>query len=222
MSTELARYDAMCRAIEAAYRVDEVKDIRDKARALEIYAQQAQNVEAERRACEIRLRAERRAGELLRHTQKAAGAKGNPGGRGAKIVRLHRDTAQCEPAKLADMGISKKQSSDWQKLAAIPQKAFERALTESDRPTTIGIIKATEPYLIDGIVLAEGKKRTLLIPKDALWLHGRLCDFERRDVLSRDPSEMLKGATEEMLDDVHRLAPLLAKWLRRIGAANGQ
>ena len=34
----LVRYDAMCRAIEQAYRIDEVKDIRDKAMALEAYA----------------------------------------------------------------------------------------------------------------------------------------------------------------------------------------
>jgi hypothetical protein len=37
-SASLVRYDAMCRAIEAAYKVDEVKDIRDQAIALETYA----------------------------------------------------------------------------------------------------------------------------------------------------------------------------------------
>ena len=34
MAKELVRYDAMCRAIAAAYKMDEVKDIRDKALAL--------------------------------------------------------------------------------------------------------------------------------------------------------------------------------------------
>jgi hypothetical protein len=53
---ELINYNAMYRAIEAAYRVDEVEAIHDKAAAFEIYAKQAQNVEAERQACEIRLR----------------------------------------------------------------------------------------------------------------------------------------------------------------------
>jgi hypothetical protein len=40
-----------------------VKDIRDKARAIEMYARQAQNTEAERLAILIRLRAERKCGQ---------------------------------------------------------------------------------------------------------------------------------------------------------------
>jgi hypothetical protein len=62
--TQLVRYDAMCHAIAEAYAIDEVKDIRDKAIALEQYARQARNIEAERKAAEIRLRAERKCGEL--------------------------------------------------------------------------------------------------------------------------------------------------------------
>jgi hypothetical protein len=77
MTTALARYDAMCRAIEAAYKVDEVKDIRDQAIALEVYARQAQHVEAERKACEIRLRAERMAGALSAKLERSPG--GRPG-----------------------------------------------------------------------------------------------------------------------------------------------
>jgi hypothetical protein len=79
-ATQLVRYDAMCSAITAAYSVDEVKDIRDKARAIEVYARQAKNVEAERQACEIRLRAERKAAQLKREEGFAKGT--DYGGRG--------------------------------------------------------------------------------------------------------------------------------------------
>jgi hypothetical protein len=68
----LVRYDAMILAIEACHSIDEVKDIRDKARAIEVYAAQALNRDAERKAAEVRIRAERKTGELLKET-KASG-----------------------------------------------------------------------------------------------------------------------------------------------------
>jgi hypothetical protein len=40
---------ADCRAITEAYEIDEVKDIPDKMRAIEMYARQEQNTEAEER-----------------------------------------------------------------------------------------------------------------------------------------------------------------------------
>jgi hypothetical protein len=69
--TGRVRYDAMCRAIdEAPMRSTRVKKFRDQAIALETYASKVKNIEAERRACEIRLRAERK-------TEKAKGSPGN-------------------------------------------------------------------------------------------------------------------------------------------------
>lgn len=42
----LVRYDAMCTAIAECERVDEAKDIRDKARAPEVYAQLLKSADA--------------------------------------------------------------------------------------------------------------------------------------------------------------------------------
>ncbi len=115
---ELTKYDAMCRAIDSAYEVDEAKDIRDKAVALEAYFQQAKNVEAERRACEIRLRAERKAGQLLAKMEKAKGVRLDGRDKDGTVRRLHDATTET----LSGMGISKDQSSRWQALAGVPEE----------------------------------------------------------------------------------------------------
>jgi hypothetical protein len=200
---ELARYDAMCRAIDAAYEVDEVKDIRDRAKALEVYAQQAQNVEAERKACEIRLRAERKAGQLLAGMDKAKAAPGN------QYTGPVKPSDRSTPT-LRDLGVSKQQSSDWQKLAAVPQEEFDAALADkATMPTTAGIIRAT----------AEPKQNP--VNNEALWLWGCLLDFERKGFLSGHPADVLSSMTSPMLDDVHKYAPRIAAWLGRIGDLNG-
>ena len=56
-----------------------MKEIRDKARALEVYAAQALNRDAERKAAEIRVRAERKTGELLKQTKESGELPGNEG-----------------------------------------------------------------------------------------------------------------------------------------------
>lgn len=53
----------------------------------------------------------------------AKGARGNPRGRGAKIVRSMDGTAQTPT--LLELGITKNESSRAQKLAAIPLRIFE-------------------------------------------------------------------------------------------------
>ncbi len=121
---KLIRYDAMCSAIEAARQVDEVKEIRDKAMAIQVYARQAKNLEAERHAAEIRVRAERRCGELLAELPKAKGTQGQLVGRGV----IGGNTEEPPINTLAELGISKRQSAEWQALAAKPEDEFESAL----------------------------------------------------------------------------------------------
>jgi len=193
--TALARYDAMCRAIDAAHKVDEVKDIRDRAVALEHYARQAQNTDAERRACEIRLRAERKAGQLTAKLEPKRG------------VRSLGEQTQTKGAVLDELGISRKQAAQWEKLGSMPQREFDLAIGESVKPpTTKGILRAaTEPV-------------RRVVASDALWLWGRLLDFERDGLIEKSPADVIETMTEPMKDDVHRLAPRVAAWLKRIGA----
>ena len=191
----LALYDSMCRSIDAAYEVDEVKDIRDKALAFEVYARQAQNVEAERRACEIRLRSERKAGELLKVITRAKAEHGRP-------------QKASDAVTLSELGVSRNQSSQWQKLADVPDDQFEAALSDYiHKPSTAGIIAAAAPP----------KPEIVPVAAEALWLWGRLKDFERDGLLGRSPTDVLLTMTPTMLDEAHRLAPRVAKWLAQIG-----
>jgi hypothetical protein len=123
-STQLVKYDAMCSAIAKAYRVDEVKNIRDKAMAFALYAKQAKNYDAERQAQEIRVRAERKSGQLLHELPKAKG--GNPN----LPNRSRVATGWSEPETLTKLGITKRQSSEWQRLAKVPDEEFEKAIAD--------------------------------------------------------------------------------------------
>ena len=61
-------YEAMRQAIELCQRVDEIADFANKAVAIQAYCRQSLDVENEMHASRIRLRAERRLGQLLKLT----------------------------------------------------------------------------------------------------------------------------------------------------------
>ena len=132
MSTALIKYDAARKAIAAAHRVDEVKAIRDRAEAVRTYAKLAGDFALQNQACEIRLRAERRAGQLLSDMEKNPGTRGagRPRKDGSRITQSRASTAQAP--KLEDIGVTKDQSSKWQRLALlVDESTFERALVQA-------------------------------------------------------------------------------------------
>lgn len=182
----LIRYDAMCRAIDAAYAVDEVKAIHDKAAMLQAAARVAKNVEAEMRAYEIRMRAARKAGKLSKKIKKAQGQRSDLGTSGER------------PRKsdvLAGAGIAPRDASDWERLSEVPEDQFESALAAK-----------SVRELIDKPTPVEG---------NALLLYGMMHDFERR-WLKQSPEFFMATMTETMREDVFRIAPLAAEWLLEI------
>jgi N6-adenosine-specific RNA methylase IME4 len=120
-AARLRHLDQARQALVAATRVSEVKQIRDRAAALQQYARQQQySLAIQNDAAELKLRAERRAGELLHEMEKAKAAPGNQ--HTGTVDRSHDATG---PRTLAALGITKTQSSRWQLAASLPAVAFE-------------------------------------------------------------------------------------------------
>lgn len=124
---QLIRYEAARSALQAASSIDEVKDIRDKYEAVAAYARQARDTELIRWATEIKVRSERRAGQLLAEMPKAGGAKSQLVGRGVIGPPIVGGPINESPT-LSSLGITYNDSSRWQKLAAIDEEKFEAAV----------------------------------------------------------------------------------------------
>ncbi len=138
VTNALARFDAARVALAEARSIDEVKAVRDKAEALRLYARQVgESLEMQNDIAEIKIRAERRAGELLKERDQ------NKGGRPAdNPLRVARG---FEPEPLSDLGINYTQSHRWQSIADIPEPVFEQHIesvkARGDELTSAGVLR---------------------------------------------------------------------------------
>jgi len=145
----LVHYNAACVALAAAKSTDEVKDWRDKAEAMRAYAHQSKNRQLEIDAAEIRIRAERRLGQLIAEQKETVGLA--TGGQPYQSTGTLSEPVETRPPTLAEIGVDKKLSSHSQKVAAIPEAEFEDIVgqwretleSENERVTT-NIIAAAE------------------------------------------------------------------------------
>ena len=142
--TNLVKYNAARTALAEAHAIDEVKGIRDKAEAMAAYARQAKDTEMIQWVTEIKVRAERRAGQMLAEMPKAIGMRVSGGTTGGPTM--------LPPVKdwktLSDLGITKNESSRWQKLARVPEGQFEHAVAAAKEiageVTTAAMLRAAK------------------------------------------------------------------------------
>lgn len=139
--TALVRYEAARSALAEAHRVDEVKDIRDRAEAMAAYARQAKDSELIQYATEIKVRAERRCGELLRTVERSGG--GRPPDNSSKRETSYQQT-------LNENDIPRATADRYQQLAAMPADHFE---------TAVATAKATAGEVTTAFMLREAKRR---------------------------------------------------------------
>ena len=135
--SELILWDKMKQAVVECHDIDEISNIRNQAEAYRYALRQAkESPEVIRKAEEIKLRAERRAGELLKETDFQQGSRGY-----GKKVESHPVTP------LSELGVTKNQSSNWQKIANIPEEKFENYIEVQKELSTNGALKIAKQIL---------------------------------------------------------------------------
>ena len=117
----LALYSEARTALTLLKKTDEILDVRDKMRALEFYGEQIHDTSLASAAAEVKIRAERRFGQVVRALEKAG--KLPMGGRPKKRAAKQRDK---NPSPTA--GVSRRQKANSRKLADMPEDKFEGAL----------------------------------------------------------------------------------------------
>jgi N6-adenosine-specific RNA methylase IME4 len=133
----LIQLNGITQALAEVKTIQEVKDIRDKAEALRIYAKQANySLGIQNDCAEIKIRAERKAGIIL----SAANLKPGP-----KAI-----SSIVEPISLKDSGVTKKESHRWQRVASVPDDALESHIAEAKDSrkelTTASVLKLANTF----------------------------------------------------------------------------
>ena len=188
--------------LKEAKTITEVLKIRNAARMGEQYFKAAHYARsAFLYAAEIRLRAERKAGEML----KEMAEKGERAGRGG-------DRAKSHDVTLPGLDITKMQSSRWQQIAAVPEEIFESYIvegkeSESSELTTAGlrtIVKLqhkadlAEQIQSEAAQFPEGPFRVLVI--DPPWKY---------DARSEDPTHRALNPYPDMtIDEIKGKIPV--------------
>ena len=131
--------------------VDEVKDIRDRAVAVATYLRvKKASTQARDDAFEIALRAERRMGQMLAEVEKNTGTRGQLIGKGI----IGNSNTESPIKTLAEIGVTPKESSRAQRLAALPEQEFDgrikAARAKEEKLTSARVLAVTSASDHDG------------------------------------------------------------------------
>lgn len=172
--TALAHYDTAKQALSDAKRVDEVKEIRNRAVAMEAYARQARDKGLEADAFEIRKRAERRLGEMIKAQRDTVGLNTGARGIGTKVRVIGKPT-------LNSAGIDKNLADRARKAAAIPKAKFDE-LVDNGRSRI-----QREAERTDTEISQEAKKARRQQRESELALAQQQLPEKRYGVILADP-----------------------------------
>jgi len=169
----LAKLDQATKMLAEIRNVDDAKKLINLAEAARVYAQQVKlGLEAQNHAAEIKLRAQRRAGEILDSMEKAQGRRTD-----LETSFLDERRLEVTPT-YAEMDITYKDAHVWQTLATMPAPMFEKFITDKreaiEEITTAGVYREAKRFIAankpDAPMLPDQKYR--VIYADPPWLYG--------------------------------------------------
>jgi hypothetical protein len=123
---QLVKYTAAKQALAEAHSVDEVREVLNQTRAMELYAVIADDIELSRQATEIWLRAEKRLGEMMAEQKTTVGMA--KGGEHYHQEPTGVDRTPVVPT-LEDAGIDKNLAKRARKAAAMSEEKYEAKIS---------------------------------------------------------------------------------------------
>jgi len=121
---ELIKFDEMRKQIEQAKDIQELSAMANKLEAIRIMAKQTkQSLEVQNKIAEYRLRVERKKGEWLEENVQRKGTGSNQ----------YTGSLKSTESTLADIGISKDESSKAQRIFKLDEEQFENYIEETKR-----------------------------------------------------------------------------------------
>jgi N6-adenosine-specific RNA methylase IME4 len=171
MSKQLIRYDAACKALAVAVRVDEAKVIKDKAEALRAYAKQAKNRKLEADAWAIRKRAEDKLGELSAALDK---------GQGRRLLPADGKKSKAQALKVA--GISTSAAQRYEEFHRLPEREKERRIARGRAAIEAG------KSVADNVIRQDDKRERRADKEKALAVKQKALPEKRYGVIVADPN----------------------------------
>lgn len=182
---QMIKYDAACRALASAVRVDDAKNIKDKAEALRAYARQAKNPRLEADAWAIRKRAEDKIGELSAALDKA------PGKGGHKRKAHPNGGKSLKKVALTAAGISTSAANRYEQFNRLPAREKERRIAQGRAAIEAGKSAA------DAVITQGDKKERRASRERDLGAKQAAMPDKQFGVIYADPPWKFKSYSKE-------------------------
>ena len=209
-------------ALSEAKSLETVTEIRDRAEAVRKYAKTAaKGLTLQNKAAELKLNAERKAGQMLRKLKLRGG---------------DRKSAEKEQRITLDsMGITKDQSARWQRAAAISDEAFSNYVHQCNRDqkeiTSAAFLRiaakkkpeaSAPPNVMAGVNIASAvASDDVLEDIDELRCHCTLLRKMLVPILAREKSQLQPPVRQHASRLLDELPTMLSKVFLRINTLFG-